>query len=456
MLLALGFLIPACGNGTSVSLPPPPAPLTPAPFSVTVISSTEIDLHWVNGAYPQTAVSIERSLDDVNFIVVASLGGNAIVYRDLMVLPSTTYYYQIRAFNGSSPSPYTGVVAATTKTPAWVQLSPGTPVPSVRTNLGSTFAVASNSMIVCAGDDASFPPANTQTWALNNSGSGTPSWTQIGTGTNPGVRTSPGVAYSPSSQVFGPASNAVILFGGLNQSNPASVVFENDVWVLNPVSPTNWSPVVTAGTPAPPRFGHAVAFAGSKLYVIGGQNANSTTLPNPPNNNLMNDVWTLDFSSATPLWSELLPSGPMAPRAFHSAIYDQANDQIILFGGTDGTNLRNDTWALHLGAAPFWSQLLTGGSPPSARSSCSAVYHASADLMIVFGGNSFTGSVNDVWVLSLSGIPTWLPLTVMGTPPGTRGGHAAAFNDADNRMNMFGGQDSTTFTLYPETWKLQF
>jgi hypothetical protein len=430
--------------------------MTPTAFSVVAISSTEIDLDWINGTDPQTAVSVERSLDDVNFTIIVTLGGTASAYQDLIVLPSTTYYYRIRGFNGFSGSPYTGVVATTTQTPAWVQLSPGATVPSVRANFGTTFAPVSKSMIICAGDDASFPPTNTQSWALNNSGSGTPSWSQIGTGTNPGVRTSPGAVYSPSSQVYAPASNAVILFGGLDQSNPASVVFENDVWVLNPLSPTNWSPVVTAGIPPPPRFGHAVAFAGSKLYVIGGQNVNSTNPPNPPNNNLMNDVWTLDFSSATPQWSELLPSGPLAPRAFHTAIHDAANNQIVLFGGFDGTNFRNDSWSLQLMGAPIWTQILPEGTPPAARSSCSAVYHASSVLMIVFGGNSTSGSLNDVWVLSLSGIPAWLPLLVTGTPPGTRGGQGAVFNDADNRMNMFGGQDFKSGTLYPETWKLQF
>lgn len=413
-------------------------------------SSIEIDLAWINGTDPQTAIGIERSPDDVTFSLIATLGAAAMAYQDHTLLPSTIYYYRIRAFNGSSASSYSPMATATTQTPAWVMLSPGTPAPSVRANVGATFAPPSGSMIVCAGDDVSFPATNTQTWALNNSGSALPTWTQIGIAANPGVRTLPGVTYCAATPRYSPASHAVIFFGGLDQSDPSNVVFKNDVWVLDPTHPGSWAPVVTAGTPPAPRFGHAVAMAGSTLYVIGGQNGN------PYPNNLMNDVWSLDFSSPTPFWTNLFSSGPLAPRGFHTAIYDSGNNQIVVFGGSDGTNLRNDTWALHLTGTPFWSQILTTGASPSARSFCTATYHSVAQLMVVFGGNALGGSVNDAWILTLDGPPAWIPLAVAGTPPGPRGGHGAALNEADNRMNVFGGQDFLSGTLYPETWKLQF
>jgi hypothetical protein len=311
--------------------------------------------------------------------------------------------------------------------------------------MGVANALVSNQMVVCAGDDSSFPATNTQTWTLKYSGLGSPSWVQQAITTNPGIRSNPGVAYDPTTP-------AVILFGGLDQSNPSSPLFKNDVWSMTQTSPGvwGWNPVTTAGTPPSGRFGHAVVLYGRKLYVIGGQNANA------PPNNLLNDVWVLDFSLATPTWSLLFSSGPLDPRVYHTAILDTANTQIVVFSGSDGTNNRNDTWALSLMGPPTWTLIAPTGVLPSGRSNTSAVYHAAAKMMIVFGGNSVTGSENDVWILSLSGVQTWYQVLTAGSPPGIRGGHVAIFDDATGRMILFGGLDAIGGTLYFDAWQLQF
>jgi len=198
-----------------------------------------------------------------------------------------------------------------------------------------------------------------------------------------------------------------------------------------------------------------MVMVGSKLYVIGGQVSFS------PPNNLTNDVWVLDFSSLTPFWSELFATAPMDPRAFHTAVFDPINNQIVVFGGFDGANYRNDTWAIDLNGTPSWSLLTPTGVPPSARSNMTSVYYSSAQMMLVFAGNAASGSQNDVWLLSLSGTPAWSPVLVnvafpSTAPPGTRGGHAAIFDDTSGRMIIFGGQDFLMGTFYADTWQLQF
>ncbi|HLY08679.1 MAG TPA: kelch repeat-containing protein [Planctomycetota bacterium] len=406
-----------------------------------------IILAWSNSTTAQTAVAIERSINDVTFVQVATVGGSATGFQDQGLFPSSTYYYRIRALNGSSASPYTPVVPATTATPTWQQVNPGLPAPTARLNMGFTNAFNTNQMMVCAGDDgSSSPPTNTQTWALDYSGS--PKWTQVGTGGSPGVRFNPGVSYSPGSQTFTGASNAVILFGGYD----GTPVLRNDVWTLKPASPSAWAgPVVTAGTAPAGRLGSAVVMVGSKLFVIGGQTVAG----------FMNDLWILDFGSPTPFWTNPLVTSPMDPRAFHTAVFDPVNNQIVVFGGFDGANYRNDTWALNLTGAPFWSLLTPTGIPPAARSNMTAVYNSAAQMMIVFGGNAVSGSENDVWLLTLSGTPIWSPVLVdvfpSGTaPPGTRGSHAAIFDDAGSKMIIFGGQDFFSGIPYSDTWQLQF
>lgn len=449
LILAAIAVIPACGQTTSTPLAP--APGNPTSLSALGVSSIEIDLSWTNDVLTQTSVTIERSPDDIVFTTLVTVDGTSNSYHDQTAFPSSTYFYRVLALNDTTPSAaYSNVASATTKTPAWSPVSPGLPAPGGTVNMAWTSLSGLGQMLIYSGDDVSFPAANRQTWNLKYSGAGAPSWTQQGTGTDAGVRSGATIAYVPITKVYGAGTPAIVVFGGLDASDPSNPpTVRQDTWTLNPSGPTNWTSLATAGGPPASRFGHAMVQSGSKVYVIGGQtDAFAPTM--------VNDVWTLDFSSPTPVWSELFSSAPMAPRAFHSAILDTGNNQIVIFGGSDGTNLRNDTWAIDLNGTPFWKPISSGALPPSGRISASAVYSASAKLMIIFGGNAFGGSVNDVWALSLSGSTSWTPLLVTGSLPGIRGGQAAAFDDGAHRMFLFGGQDALGGTLYSDVWQLQF
>ncbi len=154
-------------------------------------------------------------------------------------------------------------------------------------------------------------------------------------------------------------------------------------------------------------------------------------------------------------WTALAPAGP-APlaRYGHTAVEDQAHDRMIVFGGepTFG-NLGglNDVWVLSyadgVGGAPTWTQLTTQGTTPSGRQRASAVYDPSSNEMIVFGGDTergyTTGLTNDTWVLSnadgLGGTPQWIQLAPSGTLPVARVFAGAAYDVANNRMIIVGG-----------------
>jgi hypothetical protein len=304
-------------------------------------------------------------------------------------------------------------------------------------------------MFVCLGDDGSLPATNKSTWALQYSGAGSPTWTSQGLGTNPGVRISPGVTVDPGTAVD-PSGPAVLLMGGQDTSSPIPV-FKNDVWKLTQSGGNwTWAPVLTAGTPPPPRYGHAVVFSGTRLFVIGG------TVDNPSPNDAVNDVWVLDFASPTPFWKEIYSNSPMSPRSNLTAVVDTLNNQIVVFGGSHTNNFRNDTWSISLTATPVMTLLSPSTTPPSGRDTMTAVYDTSAALMIVFGGNGAGGSLNDVWALSLSGTPKWTPILVTGTPPGVRAGYAAIFDDATRRLLLFGGLDFVGGSFYADTQQLQF
>ncbi|MBI2591701.1 MAG: S8 family serine peptidase [Candidatus Brennerbacteria bacterium] len=119
--------------------------------------------------------------------------------------------------------------------------------------------------------------------------------------------------------------------------------------------------------------------------------------------------------SALSPWIEISISNPppAVDRHGYSAVYDQNTNHLIFFGGVSGTPSCcasfNDVWILTnangIGGIPQWIQLFPFGSPPKGRSFHSAVYDQTNNRMIIFGGGQFNGNLftprfNDVWVLT--------------------------------------------------------
>ncbi len=77
----------------------------------------------------------------------------------------------------------------------------------------------------------------------------------------------------------------------------------------------------------------------------------------------------------------------------------------------------NDVWVAPLSAPRTWAQLSPSGTPPASRTQQAAIYDAANGRLIVFGGLSDAGPLNDVWALFLNGPPTWIELTPAGDAP---------------------------------------
>src|SRR5688500_4786753 len=90
-------------------------------------------------------------------------------------------------------------------------------------------------------------------------------------------------------------------------------------------------------------------------------------------------------------------------------------------------------------AGGFTNPILQAGSPwapvpPPALWVHSTIYDPIRDRLIVFGGQGYAGSTNDVWAFSLSGIPHWTRLSPSGTPPSPRSFHSAVYDSLLDRM----------------------
>ena len=301
--------------------------------------------------------------------------------------------------------------------PSWIELLPtGGPPPARQAHL-AVYDQANNRMIMTAGDPTLSFPIFTDVWVLTNANGldqatglpATPTWIELfPSGTfPPSGLSNPG--RDSSAAVYDPVTNRMILFGGV---------------VCDPCATRN-------------------------------------------------DVWTLTEANglgATPEWLQLLPTGgPPGPRASHSLTYDTSSNRMILFAG--GFPALNDTWVLSdasgldrgtgLPTTPVWTQLATGSAPP-ARFVHAAAFNAATNRQVVFGGVAAdnNSTLNDVWVLEnangTGATSTWTQTLPTGTPPAPRMvfQHFQLYDEASNRMIVFGGDPGNTVSLFNDVWVL--
>jgi titin len=96
---------------SEATLPPPDAP---ANLVLTVISSTRIDLRWVDNSTYEGGFKVERSIDGVNFVQITTRGANSTTYANTGLAPNTVYHYRVRAYEGSNHSEYSDMASAAT------------------------------------------------------------------------------------------------------------------------------------------------------------------------------------------------------------------------------------------------------------------------------------------------------------------------------------------------------
>ncbi len=160
-------------------------------------------------------------------------------------------------------------------------------------------------------------------------------------------------------------------------------------------------------------------------------------------------------------WTELTPSGTLPPaRDSHTAVYNASTDRMVVFGGRGASQAFNDYWVLQNSTKTTlaWNQFVT--SAPPDRLGHSAVYNSQTNRMTLFGGSfNVTGSsfTNELWGVTSAdastSLPQWTPL-VGGTGPTPRWGHAAGYDQPNDKMIVFGGSTQTGQGLSNEVWVL--
>lgn len=224
-----------------------------------------------------------------------------------------------------------------------------------------------------------------------------------------------------------------------------------ETWALTLGASPTWSPLLTDAGPSP-RYGHATIYdpVRDRLIVFGGFD-----------DARRNDVWALALSGP-PVWTRIEPSGSYAPlaRRYHSAVYDSVRDRMVIFGGATDSGDMDDTWAFDL-ADPRWTNLSSSTPRPSWRKYHAAVYDPVRDRMVVFGGGAGASTLyDDLWALSFAGNPAWSRLYPLGgSVPKARSGSTLNYDPGRDRFWVVGGysgtweNDAWTYEPASRTWE---
>lgn len=198
----------------------------------------------------------------------------------------------------------------------WTQESPGSS-PSGRKVYHSCAWRETSQEIILHGGLTFVPSAfNDETWSWDGT-----DWTELFPGTTPSAQDASAMAPRTASELLLFIGN----IGGIDSQ---------ETWLWDG---SDWTLASPASAPSARTLFDMAAWCESDTVVLfGGQNDESF-----PVVDYLDDTWLWDGTN----WTDLGLTGPSA-RFGHAMAFDEARNQIVLFGGGDGGGNKFDTWVL--------------------------------------------------------------------------------------------------------------
>lgn len=149
-----------------------------------------------------------------------------------------------------------------------------------------------------------------------------------------------------------------------------------------------WSEVTVKGEKPLPRYGHTLSYCKPHVILFGGSTGSE----------VLNETWCINMLEDPFVWKRLSCPGPKpTPRVYHSADicqYGEANRMIIIFGGRDASGKTlNEIWGLRRHNNGSWDWTRPSMQEDNSRPSLGRYQHRS----IFFGSLMFNigGKINE-------------------------------------------------------------
>lgn len=216
------------------------------------------------------------------------------------------------------------------------------------------------------------------------------------------------------------------------RNNPAGIAVKQDFWRED----------VSTNRP-PARYDHAFAFMFEVYTMIAfGGHAEKT----------LGDTWITEGRG----WSQLSPKVTPSPRYGAEATYNDYHHNPLMFGGQSSSRFFNDVWE-YKDPSDEWVPMSTTGDAPAPRAGATIGIETNflrepySNLLIVTHGYSDREYFDDTFVLDLM-TNTWRDISPANRPS-KRKGQAGAFDAQQEKLFLFGGQD-TAGNLLGDLWEL--
>jgi hypothetical protein len=193
---------------------------------------------------------------------------------------------------------------------------------------------------------------------------------------------------------------------------------------------SGWTQQAPATSPsARDNFSLAYDSAQNNVVLFGGFNGS-----------YLSDTWLWNGTS----WTQAVPASSPLARDGYAMAYDAAHGQVVLFGGASSASQRlGDTWVWN---GTTWTQAAPATSP-SARNGAGMVYDAALGEVVLFGGDTGSAFLNDTWVWNGT---NWIQQSPANSPPG-RAGQAMVYDASLGEIVVFGGEGSSGYLN--DTWE---
>jgi hypothetical protein len=221
----------------------------------------------------------------------------------------------------------------------WEKTNPEEEPPTFRFWYDLAYDSQSDRIILFAGDTEG---ELDDTWAYDYE---TNTWTEMTPAVSPDGRWGHAMAYDAE-------SDRIIMWGG-HEREPIDLMSEAEhktIWAYDYETNT-WTALESKGGPSY-RHGHSMVYhpGTDRIILFGGHHAGDVYFSD--------ETWAYDYNSNA--WTQLHPTNHPSGRRFHSMVYDEAADKVVLFGGIAGNWLKeeiNDELWIFDPVLDEWSQV---------------------------------------------------------------------------------------------------